>query len=237
LQPEEVKLVNFSCTNTNYPHGHGLTRSDETAFSVNQLLKYVNINKDDKQYGWIAHKFHDNQICKNMDYFFNIPAQKDIACMDQFSEDQGQDNNTNISDSKFKDNQGYCVGKIENVKNITDTVSQLDYFDLKDHSVGCKSNLEYSNNEKITELDYFEIDSSIVRHECKMYNIYKSNYMYDMDYFSDDECSPGVSGEMVDSAQQVDTHRIGVILHVALQVFEGPSGGVIAGAFRCHIKI
>jgi hypothetical protein len=115
LQSEEVKLENFSCINTNYPHGHGLTRSDEIASSVNKLLKYVNTNIDDKQYGWIADKFHDNEISKNIDYFFNVHSQKDIASMDQFSEDQGQDNNTNISDSNFKDNKGHCVSKIDNV--------------------------------------------------------------------------------------------------------------------------
>jgi hypothetical protein len=82
--------------------------------------------------------------------------------MDQFAEDQDQDNNMNISDSYFKDNKGHCVIKIDNVKNLIDKVSQLYYFDVKGHSVFCKADFAYSNNEKIPELDFFKIDSSTV---------------------------------------------------------------------------
>jgi hypothetical protein len=44
----------------------------------------------------------------------------------------------------------------------------------------------------------------------------------------DVEGSPGVPCELIDSMQEVETHRIGVVSHAALQVFEGPSGGAIA---------
>jgi hypothetical protein len=135
--------------------------------------------------------------------------------MDQFTEDQGQDNNMNIRDSIFKDNKCHRAIKIDDVKNIRDKVSQLYYFDLKRHSVFCKGDFAYSNNEKIAELDYFEIDSSTVYHECPMYDYCKTNNMFDMDYFSDFEDSLGDPDELVDSMQEVETHWGGTACSVA----------------------
>jgi hypothetical protein len=164
LQPEEVKLGLFNGIDTTYPHGHGQIHSDGISTSVNNSLKYVT-NIDDKQYGWVVDKFHKNQIFKNMDYFFTIHSPNDIASMDQFTEDaQGQDNNINIRVNTLKDNKFQCSVKIDYVQSSGDKVSQLDYFDVKGHTILSKCDFVNCNNDKIAELDYFENNSSPLYH-------------------------------------------------------------------------
>jgi hypothetical protein len=86
LQPEKIKLKNFNIVDTGYLHGLGQGHSDETSMGVNNSLKSVNTNLNNKQYGWVADKFHNNEICRNIDYFFNVHSRNDISSMDQFIE-------------------------------------------------------------------------------------------------------------------------------------------------------
>jgi hypothetical protein len=176
---------------------------------------------------WVADKFHNNEICRNIDYFFNVHSRNDISSMNQFIEvAQGQ---AHLIDTRVKSLND--IETIEcNFKLSNDKVSQLDYFDLNVDKVLNTHGSQNCKSKNMSELDYFEVINPIsVYHKCYVDDVYCiSNNVVDMDYFSDVQVSPGDLSDQVDIDYAVDTQHMGVVPHSKLQVFEGPSGGVIA---------